>query len=42
MPIHASGRVEDDTRRAGLSVCISIALARRFFKHAIDCGLCLF
>ena len=38
----AGGRVEDDTRLAGLrkglsvSVSISTAFARRFFKHAID------
>ena len=44
--IHAGGRVEDDTRRVGLirglrtglSVRISIALARHFLKHAIDCA----
>ena len=37
--IHAGGRVEDDIRRAGLSVGINIApLARHFLKHAIDCA----
>jgi hypothetical protein len=40
--IHAGGRVQDDTRRAGLrsglSVGITLALTRHFFKHAIDCA----
>ncbi len=36
MRIHATGRVEDDTRREGLSLSGSTALARHFLKHGID------
>ena len=36
----AGGRVEDDTRLAGLrtGLSVSITLARHFLKHAIDCA----
>jgi hypothetical protein len=32
------GRVENDAQRGGLIVGITLALARHFFKYAIDCA----
>ena len=36
--IHTSGRVKDDARWWGLIGCISVAISRRFLKHAITCA----